>query len=787
MNSDLLHGFELGDIHIDPLQGNVTSRGGTSHLHPKAVEVLLALATRPGNLVTRETLLEEVWGKGRGSQETLRHAVSEIRHALDDHANQPRFIQTLPKRGYRLLVEPVLQSDLTSSFVFGGPDTVNLQKVGFIENLKRRGVLETTIAYLLLGWLLIQIADIVFAQLLLPPWAATFVTYFVISGFPIALILSWFLEFRDGKAILHELSRKDEVRRRFSRTYISVIGALALAAGLVFVYDQNVGLPNVSAVVETVAAPLPPVADNSFAVLPFLNIDGSEDTQIFSNGLTDDLITRLSRVPGLLVSSRGDAYSLQPNSVSKNVRARLRVAHYLEGSVQIAGDKLRIIVQMIDSATGFHVMSRRFDRPREDFFEIRNEITELTVANVQVALPADAQSTFHAPTQDPSIDAYVLYRRGRDALDAPTSMTTIDSALRWFDEALQVDPDYAAAHAGKCEVYVNAFPETDNPDYIERAQSSCSAALTLNPNLDVVHSALGTLYHATGKYAAAESAFVEALRINANSVVALTGIGSNFVMQSRMAEAEDSFRKAIGLHPGDWFAYSELGRFLYNSGRYAESAEQYETVVALDSSNASGYSNLGTAYLLADNFSAAATALEKAIELDPRANTYSSLGLMHYYLGRFDRAVAAHQKAVELAPNDHLNWSNLGDALLHAGNKVDGQQAFATAERLVANAVAVNPNDPNNLMDLAWISSMLDKEIEAITLIEKARQLAPDDPYVHYINGLILLRAGRQDDALAALNRAAVQGYSLQMMAAEPHLSNLVGHPVFQEILSRRR
>lgn len=254
-----------------------------------------------------------------------------------------------------------------------------------------------------------------------------------------------------------------------------------------------------------------------------------------------------------------------------------------------------------------------------------------------------------------------------------------------------------------------------------------------------------------------------------------------------MVEAEEYFRKAIGLHPGEWLAYSELGRFLYNSGRYDEAAEQYEIVVALDSSNASGYSNLGTAYLLAGDFAAAATALEKAIELNPRANTYSSLGLMHYYLGQFDRAVAAHKQAVELAPNDHFNWSNLGDALVHNGNSAEGRKAFETAGELVANAVAVNPNDPNNLMDLAWINSMLDNESDALTLIEKARQLAPDDPYVHYIDGLILLRTGRISSALEALRRAADQGYSLQMMAAEPHLSSLQNNADFVAILSNRQ
>ncbi len=108
MKSDLLQGFYLGDLLVEPLKGRVTGRAGSQHLPPKAVEVLLCLASTPGDLVAREVLLDDVWGVGNGSQEALSHAISEIRHALDDHPDDPAFLQTLPKRGYRLLVEPEL-------------------------------------------------------------------------------------------------------------------------------------------------------------------------------------------------------------------------------------------------------------------------------------------------------------------------------------------------------------------------------------------------------------------------------------------------------------------------------------------------------------------------------------------------------------------------------------------------------------------------------------------------------------------------------------------------------
>jgi tetratricopeptide (TPR) repeat protein/DNA-binding winged helix-turn-helix (wHTH) protein len=786
VDSELLQGFCLKDAWVDPLKGEVRIHGRSSHLPPKAMEVLLCLASQPFTLVTREALTERVWGAGHGSAELLGRAITEIRHALDDHAGEPAFIQTLPRRGYRLIARPDPAGDPRGELTAGKPAAPSLADLGLLDNLKQRGVLETAIAYLVFGWLIIQVVDILFDQLLLPPWAGTFVTVLVIAGFPIAVLLSWFLEFRDGRAVVDHVSPRDARRRRFSRTYLSVIGALAIAAVAVFVYDTNIGLPTAEppqlAPGAVEVAP-PPVQDNSIAVLPFMNLDGSEETGIFAQGLVDDVITRLSRVPGLLVSSRGDAFSLEPNSRSARVRERLRVARYVEGSVQMSGERIRIIVQLIDSATGFHELSRSFDRPREDFFDIRDEITELTVANLRVALPPDTRNLAALAAEDPSLDVYVLYRRGVEAARQLGGDLSPNFALSYFNDALAIDPDYAAAHAGKCSVLVNAYPLTDDAHYIELAESSCARALELNPNLDVVHVALGELYAATGRYDAAETAYRRALQLDPKSVAALTGAGEVHLLQKKPDEAEASFRRAIGLHPGDWSAYNALGWFLFRSGRYAEAAEQYGYVVALDDRNMIGFRNLGAARMLAGDFEAAAPAFQRALEIQPSPLAYSNLGLLYYYMGRLDEAVAAHRQAVELAPKDHLAWSNLGDALWIDGRHDEAHEAFATARELAWGALQVNPNDPGYLMDLAWITAMLDKPAEARRLIDRARALAPSEPYVYYYDGLILQRNGDSNGAVRAFETAVAEGYSRKMLAADPQLLSLRSHPDFAKVI----
>jgi len=654
------------------------------------------------------------------------------------------------------------------------------------DSLKQRGVLETAIAYLIFGWLLIQVADIVFAQLHLPPWAGTFVTVLVIAGLPIAILLSWFLEFRDGRAVIDPLSPKDSRRRRLSRTYLSVTGALAVAAVAVYTYDKSIGLPESSPPEPEVAAAsiqLPPVVENSFAVLPFVNLDGSVETQTFADGLVDDVISQLSRVPGLRVAARGDSFALAPNSESQNVRNRLRVEMYLEGSVEMSGGMMRVTVQMIDSESGFHILSRRFDRPREEFFGVRDEITDLTVANIRVALPPNIRESSLKVVENPSLDAYVLYRHGVEASRLPTTIDTIASAVGWFDAALFVDPEYAAAHAGKCATYVTAFAEVDDAEYITLAEIACATALALNPNLDVVHAALGDLLVSTGDYRSAETDYQRALAINPSNVGALTGLGRTYQRQGRPDKAEESLTKAVDIHPGNVEAYTRLGGFLFQTGRYEEAATQYQYLVALEPDNMRGLSNLASAYMLQGNFAAAAPTFQRAIDIEPMQNTYSNLGMMHYYLGNIEAAIDSHANAVELQPNDHLAHSNLGDALAAAGRADESLQEFETANTLATAMLEVNPNDPLTLMDLAWIKTALDQHEQARTLIDKARAIAPTDPYVHYIDGLMRNLVGDAEGAIVALTAAVDNGYPIKLLAGDPNLSALRDDPHFNDIL----
>jgi len=790
----LLRGFFIGEYHVEPLSGRVTGRGTPVRLRPTAIEILLCLASDPRSLVSREDLIASVWSDGDGSNVALSTVITQIRHALNDHPDNPKYVQTVPNRGYRLLVEPRFSREQDSP----DPPVVtssSSREIGLVDELNRRGVIETGVAYFIVGWLLIQVADVTFDQLALPQWAASFVTYFVIAGFPIALIFAWFIEITASGAILDPGPTSGPWRKSFSSNYFAVVGALVVASAGVLVYDRFVGLPGEAGVVaaENVVASSPVADDrnviavdrNAIAVLPFFNIDGGEETRIFSDGLAEDVINRLAAVPGLRVSSRGDSFTLEPNSSSQDVRNRLRVAHYVEGSVRITNDTLRVVAQLIDSADGFHIVSRSFDRELADFFEIQDEITNLIVANLRVALPSSAELTVPEASESTTFDAYLEYRRGMEILYEPITEEAIKKALDVFDRSLAVDPDYAAAHAGICLAYTSGYDATKDPAYIDAAESSCSSAIGLNPNLYVVHNALGILYGRTGRYEAAERAFEQALAINANDVQARSGLADVYFSQQRLAEAEEQYRQAIGLQPGNWNSYSALGRFLYMNGRYEDAANAYREVVSVDDENINGWTNLASSLMLSGDFAAASPAFERAIEMEPIPTTYANFGLLHYYRGNAEEATAALEKATEMAPTDYLIWSNLGDVRAVSGDLSGSSDAFGEAEQLAQELLEVNTREAETIIDLAWITAMLGRLDDAERYIARAQNIAPTDPHVHYINALVLARMDRQDAALDHLETAVEMGYPVALIGAEPHLQTLRSEPRFMDLIAR--
>jgi tetratricopeptide (TPR) repeat protein/TolB-like protein len=565
------------------------------------------------------------------------------------------------------------------------------------------------------------------------------------------------------------------------------VAIVALAAAVMFSVWRPAPAP---APVSPAAEPrdpardLPAVLDSSIAVLRFVNLDGSEQTQVFSDGLADDLITALSGVPGLFVSSRGDSFTLEPNVGSARVRERLRVAHYVEGSVQIQGEAMRVIVQLIDSSTGFQVLSRKFDRPVSDFFALRDDITKLTVSNVRVALPGDGAPLLALSQDSPDLDAYVAYRHGKDLYEQPRSLESLSQVIVFYRQALDIDPQYAAAHAGLCDAYVARYHISNDAGDISAAEKACAAALADSPRLYMVHTSLGDLYRRTGRLDEAERAYRSALEANPNDVRAMAGLSTVYASRQQHTPAEKLLQQAIATQPGNWRMLNEYGSFLFGEGRYLDAAGVFRQAVALEPANYQARGNLGAALSMAGEFAEAKQVYEDALEIGDYPTAYSNLGVLYYYLWDFDKSVAMHRKAIELSPNEAFKWVNLADSLHFAGREGEARKAFLRSTELSAERLTVDPSDADTLFVLAWALHMLGRWEEARETLERGHALAEHDPYGLYYTGLIQLRSGEKDAALASFREAMENGYPPMMLAAEPYIGDLRTDPAFAALLA---
>ena len=240
----------------------------------------------------------------------------------------------------------------------------------FFAELKRRNVYKVAVAYAVVSWLLIQVATQVFPFFEVPNWAIRLVVLLLVLGFPVALVLSWAFEITpEGIKRESELQGNDKRTRRGGRRIIGITIALAVvAAGLLAFQLLQSRLSRIS----RGEADVPPM---SIAVLPFADMSEAKDQGYFSDGISEELLNLLSKIPQLKVAARTSSFSFRSKQVEiPEIARQLNVANVLEGSVRRNGDLVRITVQLIRAAEGYHLWSETYDRKMDDIFKIQDEI-----------------------------------------------------------------------------------------------------------------------------------------------------------------------------------------------------------------------------------------------------------------------------------------------------------------------------------------------------------------------------------------------------------------------------
>ena len=299
----------------------------------------------------------------------------------------------------------------------------------FFQELRRRNVVRVVGAYLIVGWVLMQIATALEESLNLPEWFDGVVVSLLIVGLPVAIIVSWVFDLTADGVVRTEDSTGGSANRKLNY----LIGAALIVAGAVFAWQSfDSSEPEV-----IVAAPPPVVVDEidaaTIAVLPFADLSPAGDQEYFSDGISEEILNLLASVRALDVTSRTSAFQFKGRDLGiPEIAANLKVRHVVEGSVRKAGNTLRITAQLIDARDDRHLWSDTFDRPltAENVFAIQDEISKAIVAALGDTLGFNAETSAIAMPNTDSLTAYELFLRARPIVQARNNLTEADHLLR---------------------------------------------------------------------------------------------------------------------------------------------------------------------------------------------------------------------------------------------------------------------------------------------------------------------------------------------------------------------
>jgi serine/threonine protein kinase/Tfp pilus assembly protein PilF len=334
--------------------------------------------------------------------------------------------------------------------------------------------------------------------------------------------------------------------------------------------------PNATAVAALVTH-----STKSIAVLPFADMSPQRDQEYFCEGMAEELINALMKVEELQVASRTSAFGFKGKEQDvQEIGRQLNVGSVLGGSVRKAGNKLRITAQLINVADGYHVWSERYDRDMEDVFAIQDEIAQSIAKALRVVLSDKAKRAIEkAPTAN--VEAYEFYLRGRQFFHQ-WRRKGVEHARRMFERAIQIDPNYALAHAGiaDCSAFIYTYWDA-SAAHLERADSASRKAIELDPELAEVHASRGLALAFSKRFDEANQEFETAIRLSAKLFEAHYFYGRALLQQGKVAQAVTEFEEACRLRPDDYLAHNFLAMTLEGMGRKSDSDATYARTLQL--------------------------------------------------------------------------------------------------------------------------------------------------------------------------------------------------------------
>ena len=542
------------------------------------------------------------------------------------------------------------------------------------EELKRRNVFRVGVAYLIGSWLVLQVMDVVAPILELQNWISRGLLLFLAVGFVVAVFLAWAYELTpEGVKREEDVDRSTSITPQTGRKLdFVIIGILSIA--VIFFAMEKLQWINTGSDIKEL--------EKSIAVLPFDNRSADASDAYFVDGIHDDILTQLHKISGIdKVISRTSVERYRDTELSiPEIASQLGVATILEGSVQRAGDRVRITVQLIGAANDEHLWADNFDREltTANVFEIQSEISVAIAESLQATLTdSEAGRLSIIPTD--SLEAYDAYLLGKHTMKSREASDLL-RALSYFEEAISIDPQFALAYVGIADslilhfLYESQFGSRDTTkewrsEQMSEAESAALRALEINDQLGEAYASLA--YAAVFRLGVAESD------------------------EELIQQIDSNFLTAFSLSPNYADAYRWYSEFLRkdNEDNAENSLAMAVRAVELDPMFALNQSALAQARDINDMFESAVQSFDRAIELAPSIdNLHYAKGQMLLARGKLDRVIVTGSAILEVNPNSSMN-------LLQTAAAYGGLGMTEEAQYLVSRVRESGPNARTRSLD----------------------------------------------------------------------------------------
>ena len=527
------------------------------------------------------------------------------------------------------------------------------------EELKRRNVLRVTAAYVVVSWLVIQVVETVFPAFGFGDAAVRIVTIILVIGLIPTFILSWAFEITpEGLKKEKDVDRSQSITAHTGKKLDRVIMVvMALAIGY-FAIDKFVLSESREASIAEEARQegrsetlVESYGDRSIAVLPFVNMSDDASNEYFSDGISEELLNLLAKIPELRVTSRSSAFSFKGEKINiPEVAKKLNVAYILEGSVRKAGNQVRITVQLIEARSDVHLWSETYDRTLDNIFAIQDEIALEVVEQLKVTLLGAAPMVKET---DP--EAFALYLQARH-LGRQGTAEAFEQSIALYQRALTIDPEYPAVWIGLAEIYSKQASNGQRPmdEGIRLAREAVYKALVIDAEYAPTHGQLG--------------------------LIAMD-------YDNDLAAAARHYERALALDPTNPDILGGASMLARSLGRLDDGVALLEYALVRDPVNATHHFNLGLDFIFAGRFDAAILSLRTALSLSPgRIGVYARMGDALLLKGEPEAALAAMQQ------DSFEGWRIIGLPMVyHAmGQAAESDAALAESIERFGHGAAYN-------------------------------------------------------------------------------------------------